>query len=382
MRLQDMQLKGGFKTSMLYYHSVGWISKDTFGHARLTREVTDAWMGRRFSHGGQQFTLEPPELTPAELGMIPGASTENVDEAVLEVLEKSGTGVFTIKADEHKYWSMQTGEILQQYNDLKEQNAQLMIQLFGRPAPTPTPSGTSGQAEPTTSPEEPIPGCELESMAKLEETHGIEAKCNTEIASVQLVLAKNKSVWLVSSQDKVLAKYQVLGGYGTGQWVPEADSADGIDFKMEQGDQTLVQLEEASFNAEAQGFSTHSLYKLLVRSEREKGIVDHKVSFLAIQRKADTAVEVGSDGFEVTMKTAMKFKCMKDPRSSAGQEERITSKNFFSKLVDAKFNENAMRIFRFRFERVGATWKVQRPYCVAKRAITLKKDKPHKISQD
>ena len=381
MRLENADLKGGFNTSMLYYHSIGWIGRDTFGHARLTREVTDAWMARRFAHGGQQFTLEAPELTPAELGLIPGASTENADELVLEVLEKSGAGGFTVKADEHKYWSMQTGEILQQYNDLKERNAELMIQLFGHPAANSTPSGTS-TAEKIESEETPIAGFELESMAKLEEAHGIETKCNTEIASVQLVLAKDKSVWLVSSQDKALARHQVLGGFGTGQWVPEADSADGIDFKMEQGDQTLVQLEESSFNAEAQGFSTHSLYKLLVRSEREKGIVEHKVSFLGIQRKSDTALEVGCDGFDVVVKTAMKFKCMKDPRANASQEERITSKNFFGKVIDAKLNDSAMKIFRFRFERVGATWKVQRPCCVAKRAIMLKKDKPYKLTQD
>lgn len=82
-------------------------------------------------------------------------------------------------------------------------------------------------------------------------------------------------------------------------------------------------------------------------------------------------------------KCAMKFRCMRDPRQvGSGQEERITAKNFFSKVSNVKFNKYALMIFRFRFERVGATWKVQRPYTVAKRGITLKKGKPFKITQD
>lgn len=386
LRLENSELKGGFKTGNLYYQSVWWLNKDSYGHARLQREVTDAWVARRFSHGGHQFTAQAPELTAAEISAIPGASPDAQDHLKLEVMERgSGPGSYAIKVDEHKYWSMQTGEILQQYQDLREQNANLMTQLFGQ-APSASTSAASREedevatVEPATSGED----SEFDSIAKLDEAIGIEAKCNSEIANIELVMGKNKSVWLVASQDKVVAKHQLLGGFGTGQWVAETDCSEGIAFKMEEGDQTMVQIDESSFSsADAQGFSTQTLYKMLVRSEREKGVVEHKLSFLNIKRKADSALELGSDGFEVGAKCAMKFRCMRDPRQvGSGQEERITAKNFFSKVSNVKFNNYALMIFRFGFERVGATWKVQRPYTVAKRGITLKKGKPFKITQD
>ena len=104
MRLKNATLKGGFAMENLFYHSVGWLSKDTFGHMRLEREITDAWVGRRFEHAGHKFSTEAPDLTEAELQSIPGAkaSMGNLDAMQFEVLERVNDKM-VIKSDETKH---------------------------------------------------------------------------------------------------------------------------------------------------------------------------------------------------------------------------------------------------------------------------------------
>lgn len=104
MRLANQEFKGGFRTENLYYQSVQWIMKDEFGHARLTREITDAWTARRFEHGGHRFNVEAPELSQEEIDSIPGAraSLGNLDSFKFEILERIGDRMM-IKGDEHKY---------------------------------------------------------------------------------------------------------------------------------------------------------------------------------------------------------------------------------------------------------------------------------------
>ena len=167
----------------------------------------------------------------------------------------------------------------------------------------------------------------LDSLAKLEELHGIVVKSPSEVSNIELVLCKDDTIWAVCSQDKVIGKHIVLAGFGTGIWVPEGESEPGVDFKLD-SDKTLVQLDESSFSSEAQGVTTLSLFKLLVRAEKEKGLTEHRLSFCSVERKQDSNLEGGSDGFEIKIKTPMKFKCMKDPRANQDQD-RVTAKNFF-----------------------------------------------------
>ena len=103
MRLASKELKGGFKTDLLFYQSVQWIMKDRFGAARLTREVTDGWTQRRFEHGGHRFNMDAPELSQQEIDSIPGAqaSLGNFDSMKFEMLERINDRM-CIKADEHR----------------------------------------------------------------------------------------------------------------------------------------------------------------------------------------------------------------------------------------------------------------------------------------
>ncbi|CAK9085985.1 Uncharacterized protein SCF082_LOCUS40699 [Durusdinium trenchii] len=386
MRLANQELKGGFKTDMLFYHSVQWIVKDSFGHARLTREVTDSWVQRKFEHGGHYFSNEVPELSEKEIDSIPGAraSLGNLDSMTFEVLERMGNRMM-IKSDEHRFWSSQTGGILTEYEALRHQHLDLVGQspTVAAAAASEQPnaaSAGSGSSDAGVS-ESPPATTELESVSKLQETVGIEVRVASECSHVELILGSDKSVWLVSDQQKTIGKHCVLGGYGTGQWVPEAECSEpGVPFAMK-SDQSLVQIDEGSFAAEAQGFQTLTLYKLLLRAENEKNLTEHRFSFLQIQRKS--SVEAGEDGFDVSLKGAMTFRCLRDPRAFGAQgrvDEKVTSKNFFSKCLGPTLpKEAAQTVFRYRFERVGQNFKIQRPYVITSHSLTLQKEKPLKL---
>ena len=164
--------------------------------------------------------------------------------------------------------------------------------------------------------------------------------------------------------------------------MPEGECSEGGVPFVCKDDRALVQIDESSFSTEAQGFSTLTLYQLLLRAESQKNITEHRFSFLQIDRKA--AVEAGEDGFEIKVKSAMVFRCLRDPRAFGAQgkvEERITAKNFFSKCVGHTLpKESAVTVFRYRFERVGQNFKIQRPYMITSRSLTLQKDKPLKLA--
>ena len=278
-----------------------------------------------------------------------------------------------------RFWSTQTGNMLAEYEALRAEHLALVGQTqvaVVASAEQETPSSTDGAGGSTAT------TVELESVAKLEESPGIEHRVASECSSVELILDKNKAIWLLSSAPtKTIAKHIVLGGFGTGQWLPEADCSEpGVAFACPQGDQSLIQIDESSMASEAQGFSTLSLYKLLVRVEAEKGVTEHRMSFLDVTRKP--AVEAGSDGFEVKVKSPMTFRCLRDPRAVVeGVNERLSCKNFFSKAVGPTLPQQLARtVFRYRFERVGQNFKIQRPYVVTASAVTLQKDKPFKLT--
>ena len=381
MRLNQEEFKGGFHTRNLHYLSIWWLNNQNFGVARLTRDLTDAWIAQKWDLGGVRYTNESPELSQSELDQIPGARAAmgSLDELKWEVLERCGDSMI-IKKDEDKYWSMQEGTIGETYAALKEHHNQLIGRLTTVNSQREAQEVATQNDGSGTAPEESAE-CTLESSAKLEENHGIETKVVSEVGGIELVLCKDKSVWLLASQDKTVGKHTVVGGFGTGQWVAESDAPEqSIGISIAQGDQTKVQLDEASFSAEQQGITTLSLYKLLVRAEQEKGITQHKLSFLSVERKGDQNIEAGGDAFDIRIKTAMAFKCVRDARP--GQDDKTTCKNFFSRATSsAKESKHLSVVHRFRFERVGQSFKIQRPYVMLTNSVTLKKGVPLKVSK-
>eukprot|EP00438_Fugacium_kawagutii_P020691 Skav232340 [mRNA] locus=scaffold1704:535693:541139:- [translate_table: standard] len=378
MRLREQELKGGFNTMNLFYQSVSWISKEVFGHARLGRELTDARVNRLFEHGGHKYAVDPPDLTQAEIDSIPAAKAAMVslDEMKFEVLERVNDKMM-IRSDEHRFWLAQSGDIKAIYEELRQKHADLIgyqsqHQVAALADADAASASASGSAEES-------PRVEMESVGKLEQEVGIDLRVSSEVANVELIKCKDNSLWLLSSITKTIAKHTVLGGYGTGQWMTQAECAEpAVPFEIPAGDRTLIQLDEATFGGEgAQGITTLSIYKLLLRAETEKSITNHRVSFLSVRRKE--AVEAGQDGFDVSLKQSMVFKCCRDPRGDRGDSERITSKNFFSKLI-SNLPTSLLTTVRYRFERVGQNFKIQRPYVISGKSISLEKDKPLKVA--
>ncbi|CAK9095526.1 Uncharacterized protein SCF082_LOCUS44871, partial [Durusdinium trenchii] len=362
LRESKQELKGGFHTDLLFYQSVWWLNKDGFGAARLAREVTDAWIAGKLEHAGQKINVDIPALTNDEISSIPGAaaSLSRLDTVQFEVLERIGSSM-NIKNDEHRFWMAQGGTITDEYCALREAH----LDLIGR-------ENQLVEAQPeNTESEAATTATTMESLEKLEASHGVEHKVASEIPQVEIILAKDGSLWLMSSQDRSIPKHSQLGGFGTGQYVP-AEGEEGIDFHLPEGDRSLVQLDEASFKADGSGVSVITFFKMLVLAEQQKHLTQHLVSYMNVTRKADSSLETGMDGFEITYKSKMRFKCL--------VQEKVTCKNIFAKMV-GKINEmgQLQSIFRFRYERIGASFKVQRPYVITKARISLKRGQPQQI---
>ena len=71
--------------------------------------------------------------------------------------------------------------------------------------------------------------------------------------------------------------------------MPDQNGAEGLSFNMPSGDATIVQLDEASFAPEATGTSTLSLFKLLLKAEKDKGLTEHQFSFLKVGEETGCA---------------------------------------------------------------------------------------------
>lgn len=279
--------------------------------------------------------------------------------------------VFFIACLPIRFFSAQTGDIKSEYDNLREQH----LDLVGRQAE----HQVKAKADEDNSQSQPVPpaaaGVQLESLAKLESDIGVEIKIASEVSNVELIKAKDGSLWLLSSQSKTIGKHVLVGGYGTGQWLPSNECTEpAVPFQVPDGDKTPVQIDETTFGPEgAQGVSTLSIYKLLLRAETEKHVSQHRVSFLKVERKQ--AVEAGEDGFEVSVSKPMVFKACKDPRDP----DKVTCKNVFNKFIN-QLPDALVTVVRFRFERVGQNFKVQRPYVLTSRALSLEKEKPLKLA--
>lgn len=379
LRLKEETLPGGFNTGNLYYHSVSWLGKDKFGAARMLREVADAWVGQKFSHCGQKFSKEEPALTQAEINSIPGAASRmsSLDAMSFNVLERVGNKM-EIKEDEHVFWSSQGGQISEEYEKLRKAH----LEIIGVECPTIGGSaGSGGQgteaSESGGQQEEDSKFETAESADKLKEQFGLAHRVSSEVQGVEIIITNQGGIWLLSqNEDKVVPRHSQLGGFGTGQYVPGAHQDSGVEFNVT-GDSAIVQLDMSTFRTDGSGVSTMTMYKMLMLAEKEKNITNLSVSWLKVTRKADATIEAGMDGFEIVVKTPMKFARVEDPRAS----QQVTCKNIFGQYMAEVTGSSAIvKCFRFRFERVGGTFKVQRPYVISVAALSLKKGQPLKVS--
>ena len=116
-----------------------------------------------------------------------------------------------------------------------------------------------------------------------------------------------------------------------------------------------------------------TLYKLLVHLERVKRLTEYKISYTDCARAV--AESGGGDSFRVNLKQPQKYKCL----GSTG--EKTSSKSFFGSCMPAVEQSTVIgKVFRFRFERVSGCIKLQKPYCLILKGITLKPDQPVQVA--
>lgn len=371
---------GNLDPAKLHYMSLSFFEDVEFGRARLAVECTDFWLDQKLSMPGCTFKADAPQLSPAEIEKVPGAlvATGSVDRLKLEVCARDGARI-VIKPDEDRYWKAQGGTIAEEYQALKEDHEKNFEKLLGNimqsqatpGAPAVTPGGDQADEAPADS-----SVVELESISKLKEIDIIEEEHPSEVPDVNIIRCKSGKVYLFAKKDKSLTKYCQLGGFGTGGYVSASDSGPAVAWNVT-SDKSVVQIDDSTIRPDATSITCMSLYKLLVTLEKTKRISEHKVSYLDVKRKDQTDEEL--DGFTVTVRNAQKFKPMKNPN---GRDEKASSKNMFNRCIETVEKSPYLLVaFRFRFERVGGTLKVQKPYIVTASALQLTKERPVQVGQ-
>ena len=178
-----------------------------------------------------------------------------------------------------------------------------------------------------------------------------------------MLLTDSGATCIVSKIGRSIPKHTVICGVGTGKFVAMDATGEGLPLTWEQGDKSLVQIDHSSINPENTNFEVMSLYRLLVLLEKKKKIQKYDVS-------------AGEDGFDVSVKSAMKFVSVEV--KSENEKARTSKSWFFNNFGKLESSPIIKPVFRFKYERVQGILKAQRPYCVTKIPLTLKAGSPVK----
>ena len=142
-------------------------------------------------------------------------------------------------------------------------------------------------------------------------------------------------------------------------------------FGWKKGDKTLVSIDMSSLNPETVGFETMSIYKYLVTIEKQKRVTKYDISYSECKRAGNG----GGDSFDISVKNGHSFKTLADTSKA------LTCKSFFHEsFTRVEASSVIETIFRFRFDRVHACTKVQRPYVFSTCPIELEAEKPLELA--
>ena len=175
------------------------------------------------------LVFSPSIQTSQELKGIPGAEhLACIDSMPLQVCVRKGTQI-ALHPDQVKQWTNSGAEIADDFSKLKEEHDSKylnmltsVIQTGNQSAMVAADGAVEAEADGEPAPLPPNGGQQkvtFESMAKRVETDPVEVKCMSEISGVELLLGKSGNVYVCSEKDKILPKFAVLGGYGTGKWL-------------------------------------------------------------------------------------------------------------------------------------------------------------------
>ena len=139
----------------------------------------------------------------------------------------------------------------------------------------------------------------------------------------------------------------------------------------EKGDKTLIQVDHSSISPDNGNTEIMTVYRYLVLLERHKKVTKYDMSYAQVSRLTGT----DSDGFSVSANNSHKFRVMNDASKAP------SCKTWFGDSIAQVASSNIVqKVFRFRFDRVNACSKIQKPYVVLKQPVSLKVGRPAKVS--
>ena len=142
---------------------------------------------------------------------------------------------------------------------------------------------------------------------------------------------------------------------------PEEDRGKCVVLDWVSGDKTVVQIDMSSLQNDSTAFEAMTMYKYLILLEKHKRVTSYEISYSTCQRRTGQA-----DGFDIGPKDKHCFKTVPDLTKA------LTCKTiFWDSAVKIQDSHGLLVVFRFRFDRIHAVTKVQKPYVFTKTALSL-----------
>ena len=164
-----------------------------------------------------------------------------------------------------------------------------------------------------------------------------------------------------------------LPDWATTRFVAASEDGEGVPLEWPKGDRTLLQVDHSSISPDSTQQEVCTLYKFLTHLERVKRLTEYKLSYSECTRQQSGGSSTSTDGFQITLKEMFKYK-------SLGGERAPTQKSIFARCMQGVSGSSWVApVFRWRFERVHAICKVQKPYVINVKAISLRAGSPQKI---
>eukprot|EP00435_Cladocopium_sp_Y103_P021182 s564_g5.t1 len=368
----------------IYYLSTHFLdSPETaeYGKTRIVRELLDAWCDKRMVYAGIKFTDSDVKLSEEELSQIPGSEVvKSVDALKLEVTVRNGSSI-DIHPDQVKLWKTQGGNYADEFEKLVQNHDKTyktmlagIINTGGGSGSGSQPMPVAGQDEEGEQPEVVVPApstTEFESVDALKAKDEIQFKAVSEISDVELLRGKSGSTYLVAvKKNRDLPRYTIIGGFGTGKFIPVAAPEEGLLLEWPDSDKTMIQVDHGSINPESTNTEVMSIYRYMVLLERQKKITKYELSYSEVTRLSGG----DTDGFSVKISQGHKFKTMNDSSKAA------SCKTWFGDSISAvEASPTVSKVFRVRFDRVNQCSKLQKPYVMLKHALTLQLGRPVKV---
>ena len=196
-----------------------------YGKNRILRELLDAWCDRKLTYAGVVCEDAPTQLTDAELDSIPGAQVlRSADALQLEVTVRNGSCV-EIHPDQVKLWTStkpfdaEFASILDKHNrDFKDILAEAGILTSTDGTVVAEEDQDPNKQETGAGQETVLPSLnEFESEEKLHAADNVKFRTVSEVPDVELLRTASGKTYLLGKKMKTLARYLIIGGYGTGK---------------------------------------------------------------------------------------------------------------------------------------------------------------------